>query len=165
MQTSISLSFEFCYFLYTCSSRTVLYECRCNLFKCVGLSIYIVHIHLLTQWYLLKGATLLEFFGEWFKWNVFFFNRHIEILKFRPVLQKVCFMHVSQCRWCTGKASSPNHRFASLGTKLWPLDSEFPPTGSRAAQAGREESGTKEQRETEEEERMKRQWQGGGNSG
>ena len=56
--------------------------------------------------------------------------------KFKPVLQ-VCF---SQCRWCTGKAYSPSHRFSSPETKLWPSDSESPPTTSQATQAGREES-------------------------
>lgn len=59
------------------------------------------------------------------------------------------FMHVSQCHWCTGKAYSPSHRFSSPETKLWPSDSESPPTTSPATEAGQEESGEKEKGETE----------------
>lgn len=43
---------------------------------------------------------------------------------------------VSQCRWCTGKACSPGHRFSFPVTKLWPSGSEAPPTTSPAAAAG-----------------------------
>lgn len=69
------------------------------------------------------------------------------IVTFRPVLlQKVGFMHISQCHWCTGKAYSPSHRFSSPETKLWPSDSESPPVTSPATEAGGEKSGGKETR-------------------
>lgn len=63
------------------------------------------------------------------------------MLKFRLVLQKACFVHVSQCRWCTGKACSPSHRFSFPETKLWPSGAESPPAVSRAAEAGWEKGG------------------------
>lgn len=74
------------------------------------------------------------------------------IVTFRPVLlQKVGFMHISQCHWCTGKAYSPSHRFSSPETKLWPSDSESPPVTSPATEAGGEKSGGKETRMMEKE--------------
>lgn len=72
--------------------------------------------------------------------------------EFRPVLQKVCFMHVRQCHWCTGKAYSPNHRFSSPETELWPSDFESPPTASQATEAGKEKRGDK--RETKKKGKM-----------
>lgn len=50
-------------------------------------------------------------------------------------------MHIRQYHWCTGKAYSPSHRFSSPETKLWPSDSESPPTTSQATEAGHEERG------------------------
>ncbi len=73
------------------------------------------------------------------------------ILQFRPVLQRGCFSHISQCHWYTGKAYSPSHKFSSPETKLWPSDSESLPTTAQATEAGREKSGEKETRETEKE--------------
>lgn len=55
-------------------------------------------------------------------------------------------MHISRCHWCTEKAYSPSHRFSSPETKLWPSDSESPPTTSQATEAGQEK-----EEETEEE--------------
>ena len=71
-------------------------------------------------------------------------------------------MHISQCHWCTGKAYSPSHRFSSPETKLWPSDSESPPTTSQATEAAQEKSG-EEEKETEEEERKKDSDREGGN--
>lgn len=113
------------------------YGCNCN----------IVHIHILTQRYLLKGQhcqSIQESCSMLIQRKCVSIIV-IQIQKFRPVLQ-VCFTHVSQCHWCTGKAYSPSHRFSSPETKLWPSDSESPPTTSQATQAGREESGEKDNR-------------------
>ena len=102
----------------------------CNWFKFVG---FIVHIRYLLKgqhcWSIQESRPLL-IQGKCVSIIV------IQMQKFKPVLQ-VCF---SQCRWCTGKAYSPSHRFSSPETKLWPSDSESPPTTSQATQAGREES-------------------------
>lgn len=68
---------------------------------------------------------------------------------------------VSQCHWCTGKAYSPSHRFSSPETKLWPSDSESPPTTSPATEAGQEKSGEKETRGTEGERKTDSDREGG----
>lgn len=100
-----------------------------------------------------KGTTLLESVGDWFLGNareMCFYENSDQFFR------RCVYMHVRQCHWCTGKAYSPSHRFSSPETKLWPSDSESPPTTSQATEAGQEERGGRrvewrKKRETEEE--------------